>query len=96
MVADIFEDFEPPSKKFLATPLKLIGKSYLLVRVKEACGDAVSLEPILSLKKSLEGKLVVTNGNLWALLDSRTPHLFLLMIIMQNFILINNHIKPRA
>ena len=26
MVADIFEDFEPPSKKFLATPLMKLGE----------------------------------------------------------------------
>ena len=27
-------------------------------------------------KKNLEGKLVVTNGDLWALLDVRAPHFF--------------------
>ena len=27
-------------------------------------------------KKNLEGKLVVTNGDLWALLDFRTPTFF--------------------
>ena len=48
-------------------------KKYFLVRMKEACGDALSLEP---LRKNLEGKLVVTNGDLWALLDFRTPHFF--------------------
>ena len=69
---------------------------YFLVRMKEACGDVLSLEPILSLKKNLEGKLVVTNGDWWVLLDFRTPHFFLLVILMQNFILINNHIKPKA
>ena len=47
-------------------------------------------------KKNLEGKLIATNGNLWALLDFRTPHLLLLMILMQNFILINNYTKPQA
>ena len=51
-------------------------EKYFLVRMKEACGDALSLKPILSFKANLEGKLVVTNGNLWALLDFRTPHLF--------------------
>ena len=45
--------------------------------MKEACGDALSLELILSLKKNLEGKLVVTKGNLWTLLDFRTPHFFI-------------------
>ena len=29
-------------------------KKYFLVRMKEACGDALSLEPILSLKKILK------------------------------------------
>ena len=29
-------------------------KSYFLGRMKEACGDALSLEPILSLKKFLK------------------------------------------
>ena len=29
-------------------------KKYLLVRMKEACGDVVSLEPILSSKKILK------------------------------------------
>ena len=28
-------------------------------------------------KKTLKGKLVVTNGNLWVLLDFRTPLLFI-------------------
>ena len=28
-------------------------------------------------KKNLEGKLVVTNGDLWALLDFRTPTFFI-------------------
>ena len=28
-------------------------------------------------KKNLEGTLVVTNGNLWALLDFRTPPFFI-------------------
>ena len=28
-------------------------------------------------KKDLEGKLVVTNGDLWALLDFRTPPFFI-------------------
>ena len=46
-------------------------------------------------KKIFEGKSVVTNGDLWALLEFRTP-LVLLMILMQNFILINNHMKPQA
>ena len=46
-------------------------------------------------KKILEGKLVVTNSDLWALLDFRTAR-FLLMILIQNFILINNHIKPQT
>ena len=27
-------------------------KNYLLVKMKEACGDALSLEPILNFKKS--------------------------------------------
>ena len=52
-------------------------KKYILVRMKEARRDALSLEPILSLR-NLEGKLVVTNGDLWALLDFCT-HLFLMM-----------------
>ena len=30
MVADIFEDFQPPSKKFLATPLQVIEKCDIL------------------------------------------------------------------
>ena len=51
-------------------------KKYFLVRMKEVFGDALSLEPILSSKKNLEGKLVVRNGDLWALLDFRTPHSF--------------------
>ena len=46
-------------------------------------------------KKNLEGKMVVTNGDLWALLDICTPSFFCVMIVMQNFILINNHIKLR-
>ena len=46
-------------------------------------------------KKILEEKLVVTNGDLWALLGFRTAR-FLLMILIQNFILINNHIKPQT
>ena len=46
-------------------------------------------------KKNLEVKLVVTNGDLWVLLDFRTPP-FLLMTLMQNFILINNHIKRQT
>ena len=29
------------------------------------------------LKKNLEGKLVVTNGDLWVLLDFRTPPFFI-------------------
>ena len=29
-------------------------KQYFLVRMKEACGDALSMEPILSLKKVLK------------------------------------------
>ena len=70
-------------------------KKYFLVRMKEACGDALSLEPILSFKKNLQRKVIVTNGNRWVLLDLRTPHL-LLMILMQNFIVINNHIKPQV
>ena len=45
------------------------------------------------LKKNIEGNLVVTNGDLWALLDFRAPS-FLLIILMQNIILNNNHIKP--
>ena len=44
-------------------------------------------------QKNLEEKLVVTNGDLWVLLDFRTPH-FLLIILMQNFILINHYMKP--
>ena len=35
-------------------------------------------ETHFKLKRNLEGKLVVTNGNLWALLDFRTPHIFLI------------------
>ena len=31
MVADIFEDFEPPSEKFLATPLKDADKGSVVV-----------------------------------------------------------------
>ena len=45
--------------------------------MKEVCGDVLSLEPILSLKKNLEGKLVGTNGHLWVLLDFRTPPFFI-------------------
>ena len=52
-------------------------KELFLVRMKEACGDALSLEPILSFKKNLEGKSVVTNGDLWAPLDFRTPPFFI-------------------
>ena len=44
-------------------------KKYFLVRMKEACGVVLSLEPTLSFKKNLDGKLVVTNGDLWVLLD---------------------------
>ena len=44
-------------------------------------------------KKNLEEKLVVTNSDMWALLDFCTSP-FSLMILMQNFILINNHLKP--
>ena len=68
-------------------------KKYFLVKMKETCGDALSLEPILNFKKIL--KLVVTSSNLWAFLDFCTPSFFCVMIVMQNFILINNHIKPR-
>ena len=31
----------------------------------------------LNLKKNLVGKLVVTNGDIWALLDFCTPHFFI-------------------
>ena len=34
------------------------------------------LETHFKFKKNLEGKFVVTNGNLWALLDFHTPHFF--------------------
>ena len=61
--------------------------------MKEACGDALSLERILSFKKILKKSWLLQNGDLRALLDFRTPH-FLLIILMQNFILINNHMKP--
>ena len=44
-------------------------KKYFLVRMKEAYGAALSLEPTLSFKKNLDGKLVVSNGDLWVLLD---------------------------
>ena len=44
-------------------------KKYFLVRMKEVYGVALSLEPTLSFKKNLDGKLVVTNGDLWVLLD---------------------------
>ena len=38
------------------TDVKETIKKYLLVRMKEACGDALSLEPILSLKKILKNE----------------------------------------
>ena len=44
--------------------------------MKEACGDALSVEAILNFEKNLKGKLVVTNGDLRALLDFRTPSFF--------------------
>ena len=31
MVADIFEDFEPPSKEFLATSLNIVNKAYTIL-----------------------------------------------------------------
>ena len=49
-------------------------KKYFLVRMKEAYGVALSLEPTLSFKKNLDGKLVVTNGDLWVLLDLCIQH----------------------
>ena len=48
-------------------------------------------------KINLEGKLVVTNcGELMGAVRLSCPTYFLLIILMQNPILINNHIKPRA
>ena len=35
------------------------------------------LETHFKFKKNLEGKLVVTNGDLWALLDFRSPTFFI-------------------
>ena len=74
--------------------LKETMKKYYLDKMKEACGEASSLEPILNFK-NFEGNLVVTNGDLWALLDFCILSFLCVMILMQNLILINNHIKPR-
>ena len=62
--------------------------TFFLVRIKEPCGGALFLKPI---KKNLEGKLVVTNGARFSYLT-----FFLLMILMQNFILANNYVTPQA
>ena len=45
--------------------------------MQEAYGDTLYLEPILSFKKNLERKSVITNGDLWTLLDFRTPPFFI-------------------
>ena len=37
-------------------------KKYFLVRMKEACGDALSLEPILCLKKILKESWLLQMG----------------------------------
>ena len=44
--------------------------------MKKTCIDALSSEPILSLK-NIEGKLFVTNSGLCALLDLHTPPVFI-------------------
>ena len=45
--------------------------------MKKACGDALSLERILSFKKILKKSWLLQNGDPWALLDFRTPHFFI-------------------
>ena len=64
-------------------------KKYFLVRMKVARRDALSLEPIFSLMKILKELQMATCGRCYNLV----PHIFLLVILMQNFILINDHIK---
>ena len=57
--------------------VKGIIKKYFAVRMKGACGNGLAiLGTNFKFKKNLEGKLVATNGDLWALLDFRTPHFF--------------------
>ena len=63
--------------------------------MKEACEDALSLEPISSLKKILKKSWCYKWQPVGAV-RLLYPTFFLLMILMKNFILINNHIKPQA
>ena len=52
-------------------------QNYFLVRMKEACGDALSLEAILSFKKILKESWLlqmVTCGRCWTF----EPHIFLI------------------
>ena len=53
--------------------------------------ECAILETHFKFKKILEGKLVVTNGTRFSY-----PTFFLLMILMQNFILANNHVKAEV
>ena len=64
---------------------------FFLVRMKEACEDALFLKPILSLKKFLKKSWLLQMAP-----DFLTPTFFLLMILMQNFILANNHVKAEV
>ena len=43
--------------------LKETIKKYFLVRMKEACGDALSWEPILSFKKILNESCLIQMAN---------------------------------
>ena len=57
--------------------VKETTKKYSVVRVKEACENELAiLGTHFKFKENLEGKLVAANGDLWALLDFRTPHFF--------------------
>ena len=71
-------------------------KKYFLVRMKKACEDALSSEPILSQKKKSLRKVACYKLRPVGAARLSYPTFFLLMILMQNFILINNHIKPQA
>ena len=57
--------------------------------------DALSLELILSQKKILKESWLLQMA-IYGRCQTFAPPPFLLMILMQNFMLNNNHIKPQA
>ena len=68
MVVDISEDFEPPSKKFLATPLQT-GKISALSSINVGKNDFLTGAEVLTEKALLEKAATIKTFEYWVLVN---------------------------